>query len=223
MRVRLNSPPAPARTPRRFDIEITNQDVKGQDGTLADDAQYQVGRGSVYAGDADPSMYTGSVRSNFPCVPGTYYFQFTADTQLGADCGVAQEPGTIAVCNFRSDVFSFSVVVPPPPPPAPPPPPPGAATPTLTISEAKAEIRRSIRSLTKREPRDLRRPGCRRVSRVQVHCDADWYDRLYIWAGTWVFRASGDRIRYRFTGSRARLSCVRRGTVRACRRTVRLP
>ena len=195
--------------PRELYLEITNQNILGQDGTLANDFQYMAGGAALYKSDADPSSWTGQTAALFLLRPGTYYFQFHA-------IGTSQECGTAdAGCTLASRVFSFRTAA----PQASPPP---VAAPSVTkwkVADATSEVRRVIRHATKRSPSNLHR-ACSRVSSLRMRCSADWYDKRWVWAGT--IKLSIDSaftdITYAFKGIRASRACLRTRSISRCGR-----
>lgn len=198
--------PQPSPTGNSLFVEVTNQNIAGQDGTLADDQQYRVGGGSLDRGDADPTTWTGNVTGSFPSTPGRYFFQFYA-FGVNADCGPAG-----GVCTLASPVFSFSTQ------PAAPPPQPQIV---WKLADAQSEVRRVIRHETKRSPSNLRR-SCARVSSLRFSCRADWRDATWVWAGTLRLRLDTTRneIDYSFNGRRARRACLRKSSLKRCARRV---
>jgi hypothetical protein len=176
------SPPASFGGGFHLFAEVDNQNIKGQDGTLADDSTYQVGSGLAYQGDADPTLWTGTLTGFFPRTPGTYYLQFHA-YGANADCGPLG-----GNCVLASEVFTFTVAAPAPPAPAPvvaaPAPVPTTAPaqpsytppvrPTLPLNLAARRAKSYVKS-----HRNARNPSakCRRVSRVNVVCAVKWTAR----------------------------------------------
>lgn len=196
---------APPHTSSLF-VDVDNQNILGQDGTLADDAQYRVGGGSLTPGDADPSTWTGTATGSFT-TPGTYYFQFHT-TAANNDCG--PEGG---ICTLASPVYSFKIAAPAPATPS--------ASFTWRVSDAKAIVPRALRQATRRTPRALRRT-CSRIDNAAFDCRVSWRDKFYIWAGNLSLSIDEDTfdVSYDFEGLRAKRSCVRRSTVRRCQRSV---
>ncbi len=105
-------------------IEFSREPTLGQDGTLADDKQINLG--TARKRDSDPTKWWGTA-SVIPFLsPGTYYFQWRVLTQDRYDDGVQTcsnvAPGQTGLCTYASPVFSFTVAAPTPvPPPAPAP------------------------------------------------------------------------------------------------------
>jgi|GEM_PF-5003165 len=199
-------------------VEVTNQDITGQDGTLANDAQYRVGSGSLSHGDADPTLWTGTVSGSFISTPGTYFFQYYA-FGANSDCGPAG-----GICTLASPVFSFSTQALPQPPPAhapPPAPPPTQQAFVWSNTDAKTVVRRVIKRETHRSPLNLHR-SCSRLSRVRFRCRSDWRDTKWIWAGTFQLAIDADTfdVTYSFRGLRAKRSCLRMNTVKRCQHKV---
>ena len=206
----------PASThPRELYVEITNQNILGQDGTLANDFQYLAGSATLYRGDADPSSWTGSTPALFLRQPGTYFFQFQA-------VGTSQECGTTnAGCTLASPVFSFRTEALRPSPAAQPAPAPPSEAFVWKVADARVAVRRVIKHMTRRTPSGLSR-SCSRTSKVRVRCRASWYDTRWVWGGSFrlTIDASTLDIVYSFKGVRASRKCLKTGSVKRCGRNV---
>lgn len=199
-------------------VEISSQNVPGQDGTLAND--FVVGSGYLYESDAYPGTYRGNVLLTRPMPVGNYYWQ-ASGTALAFSAPYFRE--------YQSPVRALNVAStqPPAPPPLPPPPAPSAApdapstTPlTLTLSEAQATVRRVIRRKTRRSPRRLEH-NCHRDAMTSFTCKPAWFDGVFIYADTMELTENDTSYSYRFDGLRARASCVRTRSVDRCARRVR--
>jgi hypothetical protein len=131
----------PAGTQTR--VEITAENVPGQDGTLADDKV--VSLGVLYARDSDPLQWTGSISAGAFLRPGTYYLQFSASVLDSYNDDVTYcsnvTPGSVGLCLYVSPVFTFTIAAPPAATPTPTPnagTPERDATPNLRLSRAQA-------------------------------------------------------------------------------------
>lgn len=102
-------------------MEITAENVPGQDGTLADDKRVSIG--TLYVRDSDPSRWVGQVSAGAFQHPGTYYFQYSALVHDRYDDGktycASIPPGTGGLCTYASPVFTFRIQAPSAPPPNP--------------------------------------------------------------------------------------------------------
>lgn len=186
-------------------VEVDNQNVQGQDGTLANDPQYHVGQGSLSRGDADPTRWTGNVSGTFPTTPGTYYFQYYT---YGAneECGT---PG--GTCILASRVFTIRTA--------------GKAVeqpPSWSLANAIANIRPVIRHATSHTPSGLRR-ACSRQTSQSFSCHVNWYDPRWIWAGVLSLRydRTDGTVAYHFSGLRASKRCLKNRTMKRCSRIAR--
>lgn len=97
-------------------MEITAENVQGQDGTLADDKQVSIG--ILYVRDSDPSRWYGQVSAGAFQRPGTYYFQYSALVHDRYDDGKVYcssiPPGSDGLCTYASPVFTFAIRAPTP-------------------------------------------------------------------------------------------------------------
>jgi hypothetical protein len=197
-------------------VEITTQNVAGQDGSLADDNR--VGFWLFGRSDANPAIYSGLMNTGpfWASTPGTYYWQAStlyADPTLGLE-------------TLLSPVFTI-VVAAPPPPPAPPSPPPAAPVPVATGSAPAAPaFRMTLADLAYDLPRAIvrhdRKAGnlkrsCTRLSRVAFRCKVGWRDLRFVYAGTLRLTDKGSGVpRSTFVGARANIACVQKRGLKAC-------
>lgn len=204
-------------------LEVNNQSLLGQDGTLADDAQYRVVQPAVMSrGDADPAQWTGKAVRFEPWSPGTYYFQYKVErTALGSG-------GFVEYLTYVSPVFSFTVTAPPVAVPAPAPAnsPTTPTAPTIVddgsfaLSAAAPILKAIIRDETKRRP-TMTRSGCRRGQiETEVSCTPAWSDSRYKYVGRMEMTRSLGDVSYGFEGWRATKSCLKKRTFKKCRRSV---
>lgn len=188
-------------------LEVTSQNVLGQDGTLAND--YHKELVSMFESDADPDLYTGhslAAPGWWTDTPGTYYWQ--AHTVATATIN-----GVFGCHLFATPVTSLSVTSPPPPPvtttttTTPPPTPP-----ILMFDDAHNFAASMVKARTHRSPRIF--VACSRAGNWTLQCSLNWSA-----AGS-SYRASGrfwDYLQngqaywwYDFKGTRSWRTCVRR-------------
>ncbi len=212
-----SSPPA---TVPFLVLEVSRQNIPGQDGTLADD--FRVDYELLYRSDAYPTQFRARTSPASPWLaqPGTYYWQ-ASYSNYTTGCNP---------CVYVTPVRSIQIT----PRPQPPQPQPVPTVPTqqpspdlmMRTSDAQYYVRTMIRRKTGRSPRGLRY-RCARLTSRSFRCRPSWYDSRYAFAGTAVFRhfLGSDREVYAsvsFSGLRASRSCVRRhGSVERCARRVR--
>lgn len=124
-------------------MEVTAENVSGQDGTLADDKL--VSLGTLYARDSDPSRFAGQVSAGAFQHPGTYYFQYRALVHDRFDDGQTWcstvPSGSGGLCLYVSPVFTFSIQAQAPTPPSITAPTATTRTFRLTRSAAVANVR----------------------------------------------------------------------------------
>jgi hypothetical protein len=123
--------------------EVSDRNVPGQDGTLADD--YIAGYGLLFQSDADPTVWRGTIIGGYKARPGTYYLQFSGTRSLSAPPyeGTCWPFGCLGI----SPVYAFQVVA---PPPAPAPPTPAPAAPSPAVAPAVAAPEQSPRCIALR-------------------------------------------------------------------------
>ena len=119
-----------------FSAEVSDRNVPGQDGSLADD--YIVGRGTFSRSDADPSVWRGVVQGQFMLRPGTYYLQLSARRYLSTvDFTLPCAFG----CLELSPVYTIQTLAPAPvPPPTTTPSTPAGAGVSEQCRQARAEL-----------------------------------------------------------------------------------
>lgn len=206
----------------QMDLEVNNQNVLGQDGTLADDAQYRVVQPAVMTrGDADPSQWTGKAVRFEAWTPGTYFFQYTARrTTLGAG-------GFVQYLTYVSPVFSFTVTAATPvPAPAPSTGSPSTVPTTpapvddgsFALSAGPPILKAIIRDETRRQP-TMAKSGCKRGEiDTEIVCSPAWSDSKYKYVGRMEMTRSGGDVSFGFEGWRATKSCLKKRTFKKCRR-----
>lgn len=200
-------------------IELATRNVPGRDGTLADD--FVIGRGYLRESDAYPGTYRGNVLVTQAMPAGNYYWQASGTTYQ-----LTPPYGTI---RYISAPVALNVASPPPEePPAPAPTPPPTPAPAPAPSPAEPPLQLTLREATTLVPRLIRRetrrspiPGtlttrCHRRTTTAFVCSPSWADRSFVYAGTLRILETIDSYRYSFRGVRARISCLRRRSVRAC-------
>lgn len=135
-----------------FSAEVSDRNVPGQDGSLADD--YIVGRGTFSRSDADPSVWRGVVQGQFMLRPGTYYLQLSARRYLSTvDFTLPCAFG----CLELSPVYTIQTIAPAPvSPPITPSPTGGAASEQcrqaraqLVVAQRKVALQRGVVSRAK--------------------------------------------------------------------------
>lgn len=208
-------------------MEVTNQNILGQDGTLADDDKYLAGQLFGFTrGDADRSSWTQTMYNPYgvPFPAGTYYFQITASiaTYVGA-------PTSAWVTDrYTSPVYSFRVAEPAPvATPTTPTAPTTPTTPTAPVDDgsfalaaAPSILKAIIRDRTKRQP-TMTRSGCRRGEiDTEVICAPTWSDSKYKYVGRIEMTRSVGDVSYGFEGWRATKSCLKKRTFKKCRSSV---
>jgi hypothetical protein len=97
---------------------------------------------------------------------------------------------------------------------------PTASSRFMTLTSARSYVRRIIRKHTHRSPTSLKY-GCVRVSHSTFSCRSSWVNAVWIYAGTLRMTDEGDTVAYRLSGLRAKRSCLRRQSAKACSRSVR--
>jgi hypothetical protein len=199
-------------------VEVDRQNVLGQDGTLANDEQYQVGSAALMPGDADPTSWTGALASFGLQTPGTYYVQFYS-TAANATCGPAR-----GLCRFVSPVMPYTVAAKPAAATAPRPGPNPAAH-GVTLSEANNDVLGDLNLITHRRPRALTfiDGSCRPAGTTTFNCHLSWRDNLFAYTGMLRYGVN-DRehsIDFTFRGSRATKACMRHHTFQHCARSYR--
>jgi hypothetical protein len=202
---------AAAAANRSLTLEVATQPTLGEDGTLAQ--EYTISTDVFTRGDAFPSRFTYSTPSyvSWPRTPGTYYWV--------AYCfcvGFGGYGGVLAV----SPVHTFTIAQPTPPADE-------APLKPITGTEARSYIRPVIRRKLGRQAYGLS-AGCRAMSRRAAACEVRWRDTsrsrstTFQYRGTLRFETNLDgTYAYRFTGTRARYTCVKSRSHARCSRSVR--
>jgi hypothetical protein len=210
-----------------LEAEVASQPTIGADGSLAD--EFRVGTAYVLtAGASTPTVYQGSVFGDFSSTPGTYYWQ-ASGRRYYPECA----DGAFS-CTSVSPVYTLTVAAVPPPVAAPvpvavptvvpavlaaPPPTESERSAPLTRRDARLLIPELIREATGRGPADLRVSRCVQKSRYAVRCFGVWGGGPLVWGGDLTVTVSAtNSISYRFSGVRARKSCLRAGSVDECAR-----
>jgi hypothetical protein len=193
--------------PYDFDIEIATSPDTDDDGTLDDanvidryEAPLKPGYDDIFAARTSPDR-------QWVATPGTYYWQAFYE----------EDDGTVGA----QDVRSLTIVPAPPPdppqqpvapapyiaspPPAPPPQPLGPAL-------ARAIVRRTITSWTRRLAHGLAY-RCATVPGAAT-CRPSWYDARHRYRGTLKIASGVHGIVATFSGTRTVRSCARRCTRR---------
>jgi hypothetical protein len=167
-------------------VEVSTQNIPGQDGTLADD--FVVGTTYLNESDAYPGIYTGSVGmfsaldGLYKIKPGLYYWQASSNTY----------PDT-----YFGPVLSFTVTAPaPPPPPAATPSP----APALSADDGEFYARAAIRKRFGRVRISIE--SCAVINPTSVRCSAIWKSKRFRYTGRVTLTDQGGDIYYRFSGVR---------------------
>jgi hypothetical protein len=198
---------------RTMYVEVSTQNVPGQDGSLASD--YNVDFFALYQSDATPSAYRGTANTNLWATPGVYYWQAKIDY-----LDLATSPYTAV--DWLSPVYVIVVPVPPAPVPV-------AAAPVVTplaptYDDSAASYRMTLADLANDVPgtiaqhargaRNLKR-SCTRVTTQTFRCSVNWNDNATAYAGTLRVTDNGSYWST-FTGLRATIKCLRAHAARAC-------
>lgn len=133
-------------------VEVAATPTLGQDGTLANDQL--IAQGLLFRRDSDPSVFYGTMFGSAFASPGTYFFQFSANTfnspVNGTPCPTADE------CTLASPVYSYIVASPPP-----------------RYSLSMASAKRAINAYLRRRHKAKRiTTVCVRLSPAEVGCEA---------------------------------------------------
>lgn len=163
-------------------VEVSTQNVAGQDGTLANDQL--VAMGSLTKRDSDPTHFYGAARGPWT-YPGTYYFQYSgsvAQWNFDTTQKCATVPiGSMGSCQYVSPVYSFTLAAPQPVPVAP-------TQPTATTRPTTTQPRTYLLGMVTATDRAkryaryhfrARKPtaACRRVDASNVECSVRWRSR----------------------------------------------
>jgi hypothetical protein len=198
-------------------LEVSTQNVPGQDGTLAND--YQVAYELLSRSDAYPDhwSYRTQTFESWLSKPGTYYWQIYYTTY---DCSQSCQQ-VITATPVRSLVINPKPVVPPPSTT------PTGSGPTSTVSyysirQAKADMPSVIESRLNRAPHGLKIRRCSHGDDdLTVLCaDVSWYDRRYVYAGGLgeALSDDGGTVFFAYGGLRATRKCMAHHSARHCAR-----
>jgi hypothetical protein len=197
------------------EVEVSTQNIPGQDGTLADDFQKDLI--FLTKSDAYPTTYRGTSTGyggGWESTPGTYYWQVSASEY-------STEP-PFAVHKYLSPVFTITIGTPPPVAK----PPPEVAP--LTLSESYGVVKGIIKERTHRTAHHLS-DKCRSVSSRETRCKATWVSALrlspntVLYAGEFDLQARSDGIYFQFKGLRERWGCAQHHSSNHCSSKVHWP
>jgi hypothetical protein len=210
-------------------IEVSTQNVPGQDGTLADDFKKETV--FLHQSDAYPGTFSGEalyVAGGYwwDSTPGTYYWQVSGT--------YFEFSGEFRTIHYISPVYTLTIAPPPPmftnpgsPPSAPPTSNPSPPVSTLGLSEAYDVVKRIIRHKTGQRAYHLK-DHCYETGAATATCKASWItparhvSNVLIYAGTFHLEAeAGEEIGYRFKGARAAYGCIKHHRLSACASVVR--
>jgi hypothetical protein len=198
---------------RTMYVEVSTQNVPGQDGSLADD--YNVDFFALYQSDATPSAYRGTADTNLWATPGVYYWQAKIDY-----LDLSTSPYTAV--DWLSPVYVIVVPVPPAPVPV-------AAVPVVTplaptYDDSADTYRMTLADLANDVPgtiahhargaRNVTR-SCTRVTAQTFRCSVNWNDNVAAYAGTLRVTDNGSYWST-FTGLRGTITCLKVHAPRAC-------
>ena len=205
-------------------VEVSTQNVPGQDGTLADD--YRVDFVGLNRSDANPAVFSGNFNALlWATKPGTYYWQASATVVNSGGFGLDTLESPVYTIVVTSPPAPPVVVVPSPPPPAPPPAVDdssggGTLSYRMTLSDAAYDAAFVI-SKHDAAGGHLKR-SCTRIGRTSFKCTVSWRDLRFAFAGTLRLTDKGlGTIRSSFAGLRAKLSCLKLRGAKACARPMR--
>jgi len=187
-------------------LEVSSENVIGQDGTLSDD--FVLDYDYIHNSDTTPGYYVTRFQNFRYTVAGTYYFQFLAYTYAGE--------------FVASPVYWF--VYDPSAVPAPAPAPAPGVDLSMSSSNAATYLRRLVKMKTGHSPSHLS-SRCTRASASAFDCRAQFQSgpgKRY--AGSFHFEHvdQGGTVYWTgtFSGRVARRSCLRRHGFRRCGRAV---
>jgi hypothetical protein len=192
---------------RTMAIEVSTQNVPGQDGTLAND--FQVDFFLPFESDAYPGTYRavshGGPANWWTNVPGTYFWQVTGTCYTGCSATtttlIDNNPNypVTNLDSYRSPVFTYTVGTPPPQPVVPAVPLP---SPTQTPAARRYVLyldvaaRRAKAYAVKHNHAKKPTARCRKVSSGNAVCTVKWKSRgkrrslsvdvIYDESGYWV-------------------------------------
>lgn len=179
----------PEYRPTSLQVEISSQNVPGQDGTLADD--FVEDRVHLSRSDAYPDTYSGlsgawGGGAWWTSRSGTYFWQAHSKAYECIETG----------CRWvvrQTPVYTLQVV----------------ALTRLSVRAARRAARSAIRRETRRRPRGLKY-RCDRRTRQRVDCNPSWRDTRHVYAGDLVVTKDEEGTWYEFEGLRASRRCLRR-------------
>ncbi len=202
----------PVTHPYSMSVEVSTQNIPGQDGSLADD--YRKDFFSLFKSDAYPTIYRGQSEyvaggNWWSSTPGTYYWQVHAYYSDG------EAP---YFHDYLSPVYTL-VIAPAAAPPSVAESPPGTIAP-LTLSESYAAVKEIIRNETGKPAHHLSNK-CRKTSTYRAICQADWTSSARTTASTFLYSGTfgliaGTTNHFLFLGLRARYGCAKRHGARRC-------